>query len=268
MKRTNRITEQKPTRFIPLAILLLVTAVIGCGESDLAVEPLAVGITEVRSADRTVGEQDSEDLPLKESGPSGQQDQDLLLDDLKIPELADEENFFLPPKPETVKTQTAAATEAKQETVRLIGFVRSEFEEEHQAMALLKIDERLVPIRSGESFENVDLISVDLTKRVAIVQFHRRRLTLTMMDQPIVNQVGPERASPLFARQTRGQGSKPRSAEPPVGVKELPDELAPPETPEIDLPQVPAQSDVQLPDDFELPDLPELPSLDDFSSAF
>ena len=206
MQRANRITDQKPTRFIPLATLLLVTAVIGCGESDLAVEPLAVGITEVRAADRTVGEQDSEDLPLKESGPSGQHDQDLMLDDLKIPELADEENFFLPPKPETVKTQTAVATEAKQETVRLIGFVRSEFEEEHQAMALLKIDERLVPIRSGESFENVDLISVDLAKRVAIVQFHRKRLTLTMMDQPIVNQVGQERASPLFARQARDQG--------------------------------------------------------------
>lgn len=184
------------------------------------------------------------------------------VDELGFPELDESRDFFAPPPTKAVKVEVAVTEQSDPQTVRLIGFVHSSDDDARSALALLKIGERLVPMREGESRDGIKLLAIDREVRSVSIEHRRERLTLLMMEQPIVNHAEPvSRPSPYRHRIRERHPSQDRPTV-PIGA-DTPDSLfTPPETPLPNNQSTPADSPILLPDEIQLPELPELPGIE------
>ncbi|WP_145388601.1 hypothetical protein [Stieleria neptunia] len=195
-------------------------------------------------------------LPLTKNNAFDEQD---------ISAIPDHLNFFLPPKTATVKVEVdAPEPETEQSTVRLIGFVSSDAEDELATLALLRVGGKLVPIQAGEEFEGISLLSTNMKNRSVEIRHLDECMTLAMMDQPIENPaVQGLTPQPVRRRTTSPSAISRHSAAPDEFHLSDPGFATPPD-PDLGLGSIPAGMDLELPEELRLPEMPELPELEGF----
>lgn len=180
----------------------------------------------------------------------------------EIPDFPEDVDFFSSPKAMPVRNELAADASKEQKSIRLIGFINPNPLDDSLKLALLKVGDQLVHLRVGQTFEDVELLSID--DRSVTLQRQRDRWTLAMMDQPVVNRAtAPPKP---MRRQSTSRGAAdnlvkhavtPQFNEPPLA------DVWEPPTPKH--PRSRKNSESQsfaLPDDLEMPELPELPDLE------
>lgn len=252
-----------------LAVLLCLnfTWVAGCGEATP--DALATAnVTEAASPDVTA------EIGANDLAPATQAVR--LASRSAIPEawladLADQENFFLPPQIDDTPAVEVTVNETHN-TVRLIGFATTSLRGESVAKAILKIGDSMEYMGVGDTRDGVSLLEIE--QRSVKLQQGRERWTLALNSQPIVN---PAQAPNRRTRQPRQQatsrpqpgsrsgqpaaepaGSKQNlwSSNPPQGRPETPDFPAPPELPEM--------PDFKFPEPPEIEGFPDLPGFPGF----
>ncbi|MCS7465458.1 hypothetical protein NZK35_02095 [Stieleria sp. ICT_E10.1] len=185
------------------------------------------------------------------------------LDERDVSPIPDHLNFFLPPKTATVKVEVdTPEPEIEQSTVRLIGFVTSDSEDEHATLALLRVGGKLIPIQAGEEFDGISLLSADMKNRSVEIRHLDECMTLAMMDQPIENPAVQGLAvQPVRRRAAHPKPTTRHSAAPDEFQISDPGFATPPE-PDLGLGAIPDGMDLELPEELRLPEMPELPELE------
>ncbi|WP_182865738.1 hypothetical protein [Stieleria mannarensis] len=185
------------------------------------------------------------------------------IEQLDLPSIPENVNFFSPPKAKTVKVEVETPQEeTEQAIIRLIGFVTTDPDNTSSTLALLRVGGKLVPLHAGEEFDGISMISISCRERSAEIGYLGERLTLVMMNQPIENPA-VEGPSPRRRRQ-RTPSRVPIS--PPGEIREdfqLPDPgWETPADPDLGLKSISEELEIALPDDLPLPEMPELPELE------
>nr|WP_143547833.1 hypothetical protein [Rhodopirellula sp. SM50] len=188
---------------------------------------------------------------------------EVTVDEGDVSPIPDHLDFFMPPKTATVKVEVATSEpEMEQSTVRLIGFVTSDAEDEHATLALLRVGGKLIPIQAGEEFDGISLLSTDRKNRSVEIRHLDECMTLAMMDQPIENPAVQGLAvQPVRRRATAPKPTTRHSAARDNFHLSDPEFATPPE-PDLGLGAIPAGMDLELPEELRLPEMPELPELE------
>ena len=167
--------------------------------------------------------------------------------------LADDARFFAPPKIETPSKQVMESDRGRA-PIRLLGFIGDETIEPDSRKAILKVGDKMVTIAKGQAVEGIELLSIQ--GRSITMQRDRDRWTLSLFDQPLVNQPQSRPLKKTGRRNRTARSSNP-VPRPQPWAAELPSHgttSQPPLrfNPMADLPEPPAP-----------PDLGELPGVDD-----
>lgn len=261
-----------PRRHIVSALLVVLICVSGCGPepSTVTAQPEdALPLTTVdhrASLGPALSDADTpapagESVRVQRGGD--EPPAEASLDERDISPIPDHLNFFLPPKTATVKVDVDTPEPAtEQATVRLIGFVTSDSEDERSTMALLRVGGKLVPIQAGEEFDGISLLSTNMKNRSVEIRHLDERMTLAMMDQPIENPAVQGLAVQPIRRRTAHSKPTPRQSA-ARGEFHLSDPgFATPPEPDLGLDAIPVGMDLELPDELRLPEMPELPELE------
>ncbi len=261
-----------PRRHITSAILVALICVSGCGpeQSTVTAQPEAAlplsTVDHRASVGPAISDADAETSTEERVTVQRRVDQppaEVAPEERDISPIPDHLNFFLPPKTATVKVEVATPEpEIEQSTVRLIGFVTSDSEDEHATLALLRVGGKLIPIQAGEEFDGISLLSTDMKNRSVEIRHLDECMTLAMMDQPIENPAVQGLAvQPVRRRATPRKPTTHHSAARDDFHLTDPGFATPPE-PDLGLGAIPAGMDLELPDELRLPEMPELPELE------
>lgn len=160
--------------------------------------------------------------------------------------ISEDENFFALPTVAAAPKVMVEPTKAS-EPIRLLGFFREERENAEVVQAILKVGSKNYLAVIGDEIEGAQILDID--SRSVTFQKDRERWTLTLHDQPVVNQE-PIRPAPTAAAPSRSV--RPRRETRPVSI---PSPTLPPNNA---VGQPPAASLVPT---MTLPELPKLPDL-------
>tara|TARA_R110002049_G_scaffold27321_2_gene94124 strand:+ start:239252 stop:240046 length:795 start_codon:yes stop_codon:yes gene_type:complete len=240
---------------------LLVVVVSGCGDETQQIQPNA--ISEASTVSATTGPASSRHQPasatdiVTDVSIAAQKhsiDRDRTKkNDFDAPLSADA-SFFAAPKIESTTKQVVTIDQGH-DPVRLIGFVGDESTDAGRK-AILKIGEKMVTVRQGESLDGIDFVNIQ--GRSITMQRDRDRWTLSLFDQPLVNKPQLRPLGPVLSRRSsRRKPSTPRNWSPSRSGSQgfhakPPNELPPIDEPVIELPEPP-----------EPPDLSDLPGMED-----
>lgn len=182
--------------------------------------------------------------------------------------LRGDEVFFSPPKTEKVETDTASPQieiSVNKESIRLLGFVQVDEGTPSTTQAILRIDDRMVYCKAGDTIDEVEIVEI-APPRVT-VQSHRQRWDIGLFEQPAMKQgnkftsirsAGSNAVSqPVPSRRTISRIQ-------PTTRNQLSTSAKTPATSHVaDIPSPEPADDIQPPIIPDLPEPPEFPELED-----
>lgn len=178
MQILSKWTATKLRTYDAIVLTIASMCCLGCSSDEVAQRPIAHGPKSVNSDSVSKVVAKGMQVAGANTSPS--------VPDAVLPEFPDDVNFFKLPQPITVRNEVAVNVSEKQKSIRLLGFVNPNPTDTTQKLALLKIGDRLVNLREGEKFEEIELLTIE--DRTVTLQQQRDRWSLAMMDQSVVNQ--------------------------------------------------------------------------------
>ncbi|WP_167546791.1 hypothetical protein [Stieleria maiorica] len=185
------------------------------------------------------------------------------IEELALPPILENVDFFSPPKAKAVKIEVETPDEeTEQAIIRLIGFVTTDPDNTSSTLALLRVGGKLVPLQAGEEFDGISMVSINCRDRTAEIGYLGERLTLAMMNQPIENPAVEGPTPRRIRRRTPSPGpiSRPREIRDDFAWQD-PGFETPPD-PDLGLNSISEELEIALPEDLPLPEMPELPELE------
>lgn len=181
--------------------------------------------------------------------------------------LAEDELFFsAPDQKKLVPTASPDANRSNRQEIRLLGIGRVGNLDAAHSQAIFKVNGEQLYKRTGESFDDVEVIDIGL--RSVTLQRGRERWTVELFDQPVKNSIESKPTAPTVQKNSGQRNRKPSTtsartpSSPNLGVAEptlpLPANQVSPGVlpdPQLSIPQLP---EISLP--------PPPPDLPDFSS--
>lgn len=168
-----------------------------------------------------------------------------------LPPISEDENFFRPPASSLPAKETIEVGEAHQK-VRLLGMASTRNAGKIVPKAIIKIDDQMLYMEVGERYGEIKLLEIN--DRSVILQQRRERVSLALMNQPIVNKPvalpsrSPRKRSPSYPAAVRSFGP----ASPLAGPFDIP---------EMEIPEMPKIPEIEMPEMLEPPMLPEIGNL-------
>ena len=165
-----------------LAVSAVIASVIlvGCSDSKSEIADSSEVLTELQSVSLPGSSETASEVDRSNNEGSDEATGDEAI------EFPANVNFFSVPSMGPPQKTTTRTSIDRQESIQLVGFVNSDPTQHDSAMALLKVNGRLISVGVGDTFQEITVVSI-VGRSVELVR-EKERWTLAMMQQPITNQ--------------------------------------------------------------------------------